>query len=575
MPIHTYVHKYLAITGALIIAGCSVNNERNDVIMDTGLPVSDNMRAYDIDRYTLRHEILIAEKSISGSATITFNILEDMEILELDFDSAYDIDRIESDGIVLDYEQTLAKLFVNLARRALPGEHGSVTVFYKGIPVEAVRPPWDGGFTWEQTPSGKPWIATSIQGEGCDIWWPCKDHPGDEPSGVDLHITVPGDLIVASNGVLIAVRDESDGRKTFHWQTNVTTNNYGIALNIAPYVLIESEYKSINGTVIPVVFYAIEDHEEQARALFDAEMNKTIEFFERVVGPYPWGQEKLGIAETPHLGMEHQTINAYGNEFARDKYGFDWLLHHEFAHEWFGNLVSANNYADLWIHEGLGAYMQIVYTQEVMGAAAAHHRLYNSYLKINACQPVAPRGEYSEDQMNDDGKGPAVNIYTKGSWVAHSLRYLLDDAHFWDTIRVLAYNTTEPAKLNPPIEARHRSTDDFAAIASDIAGSDLQWFFEVYVRSGELPELLSEQNGNDVVLTWKAPQDLPFDMPVPVRINGSIERVEFENNAARLGDISVGDILIDPDMQILRKLSSLPSCEEQKAEEAEADELSE
>ena len=575
MPIHTYVHKYLVMTAALIIAGCSVNNERNDVIMDTGLPVSDNMRAYDIDRYTLRHEILIAEKSISGSATITFNILEDMEILELDFDSAYDIDRIESDGIVLDYEQTLAKLFINLARRALPGEHGSVTVFYKGTPVEAVRPPWDGGFTWEQTPSGKPWIATSIQGEGCDIWWPCKDHPGDEPSGVDLHITVPGDLIVASNGVLVAVRDESDGRKTFHWQTNVTTNNYGIALNIAPYVLIESEYKSINGTVIPVVFYAIEDHEEQARALFDAEMNKTIEFFERVVGPYPWGQEKLGIAETPHLGMEHQTINAYGNEFARDKYGFDWLLHHEFAHEWFGNLVSASNYADLWIHEGLGAYMQIVYTQEVMGPAAAHHRLYNSYLKINACQPVAPRGEYSEDQMNDDGKGPAVNIYTKGSWVAHSLRYLLDDARFWDTIRVLAYNTTEPAKLNPPIEARHRSTDDFAAIASDIAGSDLQWFFEVYVRSGELPELLSEQNGNDVVLTWKAPQDLPFDMPVPVRINGSIRRVEFENNAARLGDINVGDILIDPDMQILRKLSSLPSCEEQKAEEAEADELSE
>ena len=80
-----------------------------------------------------------------------------------------------------------------------------------------------------------------------------------------------------------------------------------------------------------------------------------IDFFERVVGPYPWGPEKLGIAETPHLGMEHQTVNAYGNEFERDDYGFDWLLHHELSHEWFGNLVSASNYADLWIHEGFAA----------------------------------------------------------------------------------------------------------------------------------------------------------------------------------------------------------------------------
>ncbi len=559
----------LAVLAFLSFAGCTPGDQRNDVVLDTGLPITDNMRAYDVDRYTLRHEILIPQKSIAGSATISFDVFEHMDVLELNFDGYFDIDRIESDGRALDYTRTDSKLFVNLAQPAEPGESGSVTVFYEGKPIEAERPPWDGGFTWETTPSGKPWIATSFQGEGCDIWWPCKDHPSDEPAGADLYITVPGDLIVASNGVLIDVVDELDGKKTFHWQTNVSTNIYGIALNIAPYVLIESEYASINGTLIPVVFYAIEDHEEQARELFDREMHKTIEFFVRVVGPYPWGQEKIGIAETPHLGMEHQTINAYGNEFKRDDYGFDWLLHHEFAHEWFGNLVSSRNYADLWIHEGIGAYMQVVYTQEVMGDAAAHHRLYNTYLRIDPCQPVAPRGEFSDDQMYAEGTGPGRNIYAKGSMALHSLKYVLGDDRFWDAIRVLAYDTTEPEKLKAPIQARLRTTDGFVKIVSDIAGTDMDWFVEVYFRSTQIPELISEQDGADVVLKWNTGDDLLFDMPLPVRIDGSIERIEFDGKTARLENTQLSDIQIDPNMQVLRKLSSMPTCEEQEVEAAE------
>jgi len=562
------VHLCIVIAG-LVLIGCAGDVKRNDVVLDTGLPITDNMRAYDVDRYTLRHEIFVERKAIAGSATVTFDVLESMDVLELNFDGYYNIDRVESNDNELSYEQTESKLFVTLAKTAQPGESGSVTVFYEGVPIEAELPPWKGGFTWEQTPSGKPWIATSFQGEGCDIWWPCKDHPSDEPSGVDLYITVPGDLVVASNGVLIGVNDEPRGRKTFHWQTNVSTNIYGIALNIAPYILIESEYESTNGTIIPVVFYAIEDHEEQARELFDREMHRTIEFFERVVGPYPWGQEKIGIAETPHLGMEHQTINAYGNEFKRDDYGFDWLLHHEFAHEWFGNLVSSRNYADLWIHEGIGAYMQIVYTQEIMGDAAAHARMYDVYLRIDACQPVAPRGEFSDDQMYAEGTGPGGNIYSKGSWALHSLRYLLGDDLFWDAIRILAYGTTEPATLKIPIEARLRTTDDFVKIVNEIAGRDLSWFFEVYFRSAEMPELTSEQDGADIVLTWKAQDDLVFNMAVPIRIDGSIRRVEFVDNKARLVDTRLSDIQVDPNMQVLRKLSSMPTCEEQLAEKSD------
>jgi aminopeptidase N len=63
-----------------------------------------------------------------------------------------------------------------------------------------VRAPWDGGFVWAKTKSGKPWIATAVQGEGCDLFWPCIDHPSAEPGAMDIRITVPAGLAAPSNG---------------------------------------------------------------------------------------------------------------------------------------------------------------------------------------------------------------------------------------------------------------------------------------------------------------------------------------------------------------------------------------
>jgi aminopeptidase N len=493
-----------------------------------------------------------------------------MDTLELDFDGAYRIDAIEGPGGALDYERSDSKLFVSLGETAAVGENREVTVFYEGRPVEAARPPWGGGFVWGETPSGKPWIATAFQGEGCDIWWPCKDHPSDEPEGLDLHITVPGDLIVASNGVLQRVTDEADGKKTYHWRTKVPTNLYGVALNIAPYVMFEDSYVSTNGTEVQMAFWAIEDHEDEARRLFEADLPGQIEFFERMVGPYPWGEEKLGIAETPHLGMEHQTINAYGNGFRRDEYAFDGLLHHELSHEWFGNLLSSKNYADLWLHEGFGLYMQPLYTLEVLGDAAFYSRMYQMYLEIKACNPVAPRGEMSDDQMYGDD-GPGGDIYGRGAWVLHTLRYLIGDEAFWKAVRILVYGTPHPETLEPPIRPRHRTTDDFLAIVNEVTAEDLSWFFEIHLRTAAVPELLAHQTGEGVLLEWRTENELPFDMPVPVRVNGEMTRVEFAHNSARLEGLSLEDLQIDPFMQILRKLPPLPTCDERKAEDGDAE----
>jgi aminopeptidase N len=393
---------------------------------------------------------------------------------------------------------------------------------------------------------------------------------------MDLYFTVPNDLTAASNGVLVDIKDEGNGRRTFHWRTEVQTNTYGVALNVAPYVLIEGSYTSSNGTEIPLMFWAIEDHEEDARELFESEFAKVLEFFERKVGPYPWGQEKLGVAETPHLGMEHQTINAYGNEFRRGEYGFDWLFHHELAHEWFGNVMTHTTVSDMWLHEGFGAFMQPEYAREVIGDAAFYSAMYNIYLDINACNPIAPREEFSADELyfdertgKDDeaGRGPAGDIYTKGTWLLHSLRYVMGEDAFWRAVRRLVFDTANPETLTAPIEPRFRSTDDYLRIASEEAGADLSWFFEVYARRGPLPVLDVTQMNGGLLLEWQNTGDVVFPMPIPVRINGDLQRVEFDGNRALLAGVRQADVQIDPFLEVLRKLPSVPTCEERREEE--------
>jgi len=84
-------------------------------------------------------------------------------------------------------------------------------IAYAGKPRVAPRAPWDGGFVWATAPSGEAWIATAVQPEGCDLFWPCIDSPLSEPKRVDLHITVPSNLAAPSNGRFMGTPDPGDG----------------------------------------------------------------------------------------------------------------------------------------------------------------------------------------------------------------------------------------------------------------------------------------------------------------------------------------------------------------------------
>jgi aminopeptidase N len=339
----------------------------------------------------------------------------------------------------------------------------------------------------------------------------------------------------------------------------VPASDYNVALNIGPFTRIQQSYNSVNGESVAIEFWALSNNTDKALAMIKNDLLQQVSFYEALLGPYPWGDQKLGFVETPHLGMEHQTINAYGKKYVRDTSGFDWLLHHELAHEWFGNLITHQELNDAWLHEGFGFYMQPVYSLYKFGEAAYSHSMYQSYLGLMNCYPVVMEGEISSDQaFNSD-------IYGKGGWMLHTLRWLIGDELFWQATRQLLYATTETSLLPYPITPRYRNTQDFINIVNELTGEDYSWFFEVYLKQADLPKLQQTRTDNKLVLKWQTPDDLAFPMPITISINGKSTIYTMLDDQVTLDVNQQDHLIVDPQMKVLRYLPIIGLCEENQA----------
>ena len=515
-------------------------------ILDSSGPMMPEQAAYDVTFYDIALRVSPADSSIAGTVTTTARITAPVPWFVLDLDTTLAVQAVAQPGRgPLSFERRGGKLWIRLTREARPGEAITVAVTYGGRPRIAPRPPWDGGFQWARTRSGKPWIATSNQMNGSDLWWPSKDHIADKPDSVALHVTVPAPLVVATNGAPRGKTDGADGTTTWHWFVSTPINPYSIALNIGPYRPIERPYTSVTGEVFPVVFYVLdEDYERGER--FYPEIVGHLRWFEETLGPYAFRADKYGVVQTPHLGMEHQSIIAYGANFnngamtgGRD-WGFDALHHHELAHEWWGNLVTNADWADMWIHEGFGTYMQALYLETKRGMEGYHAYMDAQRGGTRSALAVAPRGVKTAKEIY---RAP---IYAKGAWVLHSLRFVVGDEPMREILRRMAYPDPAMQQVTDGRQVRHATTEEFRQIAERVSGRKLDWFFEVYLRQPAQPRLVAERTGEQLRLRWEVPGGLPFPMPVEVEVDGRVQRIELPGGEVQLQVAPGANVRIDP-----------------------------
>ncbi|MEO5565641.1 MAG: M1 family metallopeptidase [Luteimonas sp.] len=516
----------------------------------SGLARAPEQLAVTFEHADLRFRIDPARQRIDGDATLTFRALQPLQALVVDLDRNYAIASVQVDGQLIPtsaWSNPEGRMTVRLPTTLAQGATARLRIRYGGKPHVAVRAPWDGGFVWSKAPTGEPWVASALEGEGCDLLWPCIDHPQGEPLLVDSAITVPAPLVAAGNGTPMGM-EEHDGWRTWKWRAR-SPDTYAIAINVGPFEVLSADYPSRYGNTIPLRFWYLKGNEAKARQLF-TEFPKLLDFFEGTIGPYPFADEKMGVVETPHLGMEHQTINAYGNGYKPTEFGYDWLLQHEFAHEWFGNQVTNADWDHMWLHEGFGSYMQPLYLQWLHGDREYQAWLLNQRRTLVNAVPLVSGRSMTEEAVYNGKTGPGNDIYYKGSLLLDTLRNLVGDQAFFQATRQLVYGTTDPRPGH--FQPRYGTTRDFIDALNLATGRDYGWFFDVYVYSAPLPELVETRDATGLLLQWKVAGNKPFPMPIQVRVDGHDIDLPMTDGRGHIAISAHALYTIDPHSRVLR-----------------------
>jgi aminopeptidase N len=498
---------------------------------------------WDATFYDLHVAVSPADSSIRGWNAITYRALKPSAEMQIDLQVPLEVDSMVQSGKRVTYRRDGNAFFAAVPSLAA-GASATVTVFYHGKPRAAMRPPWDGGFIWQQDSLGRRWIATANEGLGASVWWPNKDYLADEPDSQRIAITLPDSMVDVSNGRLRTTTHNPDGTTTYEWFVEDPINNYDVEVNAGQYAHWSDTFNGESGGgPLTLDFWSLSYHADTAKVQFQ-QAKSMLACFEHWFGPYPWYKDGYKLIEAPHLGMEHQSGVAYGNKFkngysGRDLSGtgegltWDFIIVHESAHEWWGNSITVKDAADMWIHEGFANYSEGLYAECKDGKEAGAQYIIGSRRNIRNDAPII--GTYG---VNSEGSG---DMYYKGGSMLHMIRQIVSDDEKWRSIlRGIQSRFRHQTVTGQQIE-------DYMIRAS---GLNLAPVFQQYLTTPKVPVLEYKQTPAGTAYRWA---EVVPGFAMPVRANGVLLHPTEAWKTMPRADT----IVVDPNFYVLtRKLDA-------------------
>ena len=501
---------------------------------------------WDLLHYNLSFNVDVENKSLQGKNTITYKVLDEHQLMQIDLQTPMEISDIRQDGKQLNHRRIGNVYFVELDKKQEIDSVYKINIDFKGVPKESKNPPWDDGLTWAKDKNDNDFIATSCQGGGASIWWPCKDHMYDEPdNGTKLSITTPEHLVGVANGRLIDSIVNNNKTKTYIWDVVNPINNYGVNINIGDYVHFSDNYNGEKGE-LECDYYILSYNLEKAKKQFK-QAHLTLEAFEYWFGPYPFYEDSFKLVEVPYLGMEHQSSVTYGNDFQNGYRGkdlsgtgwglkFDFIIVHESGHEWFANNITHKDIADMWIHESFTAYSENLFLDYHYGTKASNAYVTGTRKLIKNDRPII--GFYN---VNHSGSG---DMYYKGSNMLHTLRQIVNDDEKWRTIL---------RGLNKKFYHQTVTSSQIENYLSEHFGIELKSFFDQYLRTTKIPTLEYDIKGSKILYRWVNVVD-DFNMPLKISINGQAEWIIPHNSWQKFQNEEINQsLIVDPNFYIYHK----------------------
>jgi aminopeptidase N len=458
-------------------------------------------------------------------------------------------------------------LYVDLAAPAKAGDRLEVVSTYTATPsrgIYFIRPD-------KYYPKMQPEIWS--QGEMIDNrrWFPTWDEP-NEKTPIEQIVTVPKGWTVIANGEQKAQTDGGDGTTTFDWVMPGPISTYLIAFSAGPYATFHTSATQPDGTgQIPVDFFTSQDDAKWASMCF-GNTKDIVEYFQKIIGvAYPWSKyDQTTVERFTAGGMENasattQTELAIHAPWANTVRPCDSLVSHELSHQWWGDDVTATDWANIWINEGYATYFEELWMGHQFGEGQFQYERYEAQQSYfgETKRYWRPIVDYVYGSPGDsfDSSG-----YPRPGQVLHMLRYMYGDQRFFGALRDY---------LN---EYQHKNADThqfFAAISKSL-GENLNWFEQEWFYRAAYPHFFVKQSYDaksqtlTLDVTQKSHDGQPFRMPVQVAVyvNGKGKMYRFTADRAhqieRIAGVTAMPqmVLFDPNNNIIRELDYVKSVQE-------------
>jgi aminopeptidase N len=451
-------------------ASCSQRKMlKNQAVEKSFRPANATGHAFDVLNYTINIDLVNCLKSpypnsFAADVKILFRIDSTLNQIVIDADkNSLAIDSVRMNAF--SYIHSGNKLTINLDRVYTPGEQAEVHIFYKHADIS------DGAFY-----ASGGYVFTDCEPEGARKWFPCFDKPSDKAI-TDITAKVPLIAKLGSNGKL---KDSIINGNTikYHWISRDPVATYLIVLTAKNnYQLdIVNWTNPATSEIIPIRFYY--NLGEDPYYIKNIIGNMTT-FYSEEFGDHPF--EKNGFAtlnnEFAWGGMENQTLTSLCSNCWGES-----LIAHEYAHQWFGDMITCATWADIFLNEGFATWAEAHWTEKQYGYSAYKDEMLN-----NASAYFSGNPHWAISMPSWAVTTPPVNVlfnyaitYMKGSCVMHMLRYTLGDEVFFRALKAYA---TDKVKF----KYKAATIEDFKNKMESESGQDLDWFFEQWVYKPDHP----------------------------------------------------------------------------------------
>jgi aminopeptidase N len=398
------------------------NNQRSDTI--------------DILKYTINLNITdFTNNTISGNTIVRFapklnNISTIiLDLLELTLDSV----KMNNSILTTTYNDTLLK--INLPFTHNTTDTSEITVYYQGAPIMD-NSGW-GGFYFTQGYAFNLGVGFDANPHNFGrVWFPCFDN-FVERSKYEFNISTNNGKLAYCNGALVSDTTINTIR-TRKWILNEEIPTYLASVAVAPYTHVSQNFTSVNGPV-PVMLTAVPTDTINMKNSF-INLQNALTGFESRYGPFMWNRIGFCLVPFNSGAMEHATNIAYPRVAANGSLTYEAsLMAHEFAHNWWGNLVTCENAEQMWINEGWATYSQYIFTEWVYGRTAYINGIRNNHDDCIHYHHIREGGYLSLDSIPHNYTY-GDHVYPGGANHAHTLRGYLGDSLFFGGINYFLYN---------------------------------------------------------------------------------------------------------------------------------------